>query len=81
MSRTSRQTPRATIGTVATVKQLARSENSSRYAEAHTLGLRKAVILAQVPVRFHAQRAAVFVAKPTRNGENIDASFDANGCE
>ncbi len=36
------------------------------------------MILTQVSVRFHAQRAAVFVPQPPRDGRNIHATLDAN---
>ena len=37
---------------------------SDRDPESDTLCLGEAVILAQMPVRFHAERAAIFMAKP-----------------
>ena len=46
--------------------------------EANTQRLSETVILPQVPVRFHTKRTAVFVSKPTRDGGNVDATFDAN---
>jgi hypothetical protein len=55
-----------------------RETSSSRHAEAHPLGLREAVVLAQVSVHFHAQRAAVFVPEPPRHGRNVHAAFDAD---
>ena len=39
------------------------------------------MILPQVPVRFHAERTAIFVAKPSRDSRNIHAALDANGRE
>ena len=45
--------------------------------KAHALRLCNAVLAPQMPVRFHCQRAAVFVSEPARNGRNIHAAFDA----
>ena len=42
------------------------------------MGLREAVILTQVAVCFHAQRAAVFVPEPPRYSRNVHATLDAN---
>ena len=50
-------------------------------AETNAPRLREAMVLAQVAVRFHTQRAAVFVSKPTRNGWNVHAALDTNGRE
>ena len=36
------------------------------------------MVLTQVSVRFHAQRAAIFVPEPARNSGNIYAALDAN---
>ena len=45
--------------------------------ECDALRLRNAVLAPQVAVRFHCQRASIFVPKPTRNGRNVHAAFDA----
>ena len=39
------------------------------------------MFIAQVPIRFHAQRAAVFMPEPPGHGRNIHATLDANGRE
>ena len=39
------------------------------------------MFVAQVAIRFHAQRAAIFVAEPARHGGDIDAALDADGRE
>ena len=54
---------------------------SDRDPESDTLRLGEAVILAQMPVRFHAQRAAILMTKPTRDRRNIHSALDANGRE
>ena len=38
-----------------------------------------AVFVSQMAVSFHAQRAAVLVSKPARNGRNVHSVFDAAG--
>lgn len=57
------------------------SAGSERNPEAHAPRLGETVILPQMAVGFHAQRAAVLVTEPTRNGWNIHAAFDTNGRE
>ncbi len=39
------------------------------------------MFIAQVAIRFHTQRAAIFVAQPARHGGDIDAALDADGRE
>jgi hypothetical protein len=40
-----------------------------------------AVLLPQMPVCFHRQRATIRVTEPSRNGRNIDTGLDAAGRE
>jgi len=51
---------------------------SSGDTKGHASRLREAVVLPQVPVRFHAQGAAVFVPEPAGDGRDVYAAFDAN---
>src|SRR5262249_24089058 len=41
----------------------------------------KGVLIAQVAVRFHCKRAAVFMSEPARNSWNVDATLNAAHCE
>ena len=45
--------------------------------ECHFLCLCKAVFVAQMSIRFHCQRPAVFVSQPAGNGRNVYAGFYA----
>ena len=44
-------------------------------------GLGGAVLLPEVAISLHRQRAAVRVPEPARDGRNIDAGLDAAGSE
>ncbi len=52
-----------------------------RRCEGNPLRLRNAVFAPQVTISFHRQCAAVLVSKPARNSWNVNAAFDAAGCE
>lgn len=53
----------------------------TRWLENDFGGLGGAVLLPEVSVGLHRQRAAVGVPEPSRNGRNIDAGLDAAGRE
>lgn len=58
-------------------KQIRRSIGSSICGKRDQLRLRLVMFIAEMPVSFHCQHSAVFVAKPARNRWNIHAALNA----
>ena len=57
------------------------AQANAQGSEFDLLGHLLAVLVAKVPVGFHGQRPAVFVAEPARDRWNVHAGFDAPGRE
>ena len=55
---------------------LAQWNNIARL-KTHKFGHARRMLISQVSINFHCQRAAVFVTQPTRYGRNVHAAFDA----
>lgn len=54
---------------------------STRFLEKNLRRLSSAVLLSEMAISLHRQRAAVRVAEPSRDRRNIDAGLDAAGRE
>ena len=81
-----RDFPRLSVEKIACWRSMGRGLSQSIWIVSHKLpsdfrGLGERVLLPQVPVGAHGQRASVCVAEPSAHGWNIHAAFYAASCE